>query len=113
MREAAGSAERPAPGFRTVPVVLVVLAALLLISLANIWYAQQVALPRYCQQPELALQRLAAVVTENRPAGDGPRRDYIVATKLLHLVPRGVDEPLDAYLQRVRNRLRRRCQAFR
>jgi hypothetical protein len=96
--------------FRTAPVVLVVLSALSLISLANGWYARQVALPRYCQQPELALQRIAAVITESRPAGDGPRRDYIVATKLLHLVPRTVDEPFDVYLERVRYRLRHECR---
>ena len=92
------------------PVMLFVLAALSLIPLANGWYARRVALPRYCQQPELALQRIVAVIKEKRPAGDGPRRDYIVATKLLHLVPRTVDEPFDTYLQRMRHRLQHECR---
>jgi hypothetical protein len=107
--------DQPAPAepmgaeFRPVRVVLVVFAALLLVSFASHWYAGEVSLPRYCQQPELALQRLAAVITENRPAGEEARLDYIVAAKLEFLVPPTADEPLDAYLQRVRRRLERQC----
>lgn len=103
-------AESTGSGFKPVRLVLVVFALLLLISFASHWYAGQVSLPRYCEQPELVLQRLAAIMTENRPAGEEARRDYVVAAKLEFLVPPAADEPLDAYLQRVRRRLERQCR---
>jgi hypothetical protein len=109
MSDQTALAESTGPGFQPVRLVLVVLAALLLVSFASDWYIGQVSLARYCQQPELALRRLAAVMTENRPAGEEARRDYIVAAKLEFLMPRTADEPLDAYLQRVRRRLEQQC----
>ena len=95
--------------FQPVRMVLVVLMVLLLISFASRWYAGQVSLPRYCQQPEQVLQRIEAIVTEKKPAGDGARRDYIVAAKLKFLVPSTADEPLDAYLMRLRHHLEVEC----
>jgi hypothetical protein len=98
------------PGFRPVRLVLFVLAALLFVSFASHWYAGEVSLSRYCEQPELALQRLAAVMSENRPAGEWARRDYVVAAKLEFLLPRTADESPDAYLERVRRRLEQQCR---
>ena len=97
------------PTFQPVRLVLVVFGILLLIFYANLWYAAQVSLPRYCQQPGLVLQRLAAIDSENRPAGDKSRRDYIVAAKLEFLVPARADEPMDAYLLRLRALLEENC----
>lgn len=97
------------PTFQPVRLVLVVFVILLLIFYANLWYAAQVSLPRYCQQPGLVLQRLAAIDSENRPAGDKSRRDYIVAAKLEFLVPARADEPMDAYLLRLRALLEENC----
>jgi hypothetical protein len=51
-------------------------------------------------------------MSERRPAGEESRRNYIVAAKLTFLVPRTADEPLDAYLQRVRRRLEQQCREF-
>ena len=103
-------AESTGSRFQPLRLVLVALSALLLVSFASRWYAGQVSLPRYCEQPEVVLQRLAAVITENTPAGDGARRDYIVAAKLEFLVPPSADEPSDAYLRRVRRLLERQCR---
>ena len=97
-------------GFRPVGLVSLVLVALLLVFNASDWYAAQVLLPRYCGQPELALQRLAAVLTTNNPVGDGARRDHMVAAKLAFLVPREADEPQDVYLARVRDKLEQLCR---
>lgn len=96
-------------GFRPVRLVLVVLAVLAMIFYASRWYAATVSIPRYCAQPEMALQRLAAVLTQDRPAGDGPRRDYIVAAKLGFLLPAHADETAEVYLRRLRDRLEREC----
>ena len=102
--------ELVAQRFRPVRLVLVVLTILLLVSFASRWYAGQVSLPRYCQQPELVLQRIAAIITEKKPAGEGARRDYIVAAKLKFLMPSTADEPLDAYLMRLRRQLEVQCR---
>lgn len=97
-------------GVQFVFLVLTAAAVLLLVSFGGRWYAGQVSLPRYCEQPELALQRLAAVLGEKRPAGEGTRRDYVIAAKLEFLVPRASDEPRDAYLERVRRLLEAQCK---
>lgn len=102
--------EPVAQRFQPVRLVLVVLTVLLLISFASRWYAGQVSLPRYCQQPEQVLQRIEAIITEKKPAGEGARRDYIVAAKLEFLVPRTSDEPLDVYLMRLQHRLEEQCR---
>ena len=91
------------------PLVLVVFALLLLATLVGDWYAGLVSLPRYCQQPELALQRLAAQHAAHSSVGMAARRDYIVAAKLEFLVPRKSDEPLETYVRRVRRQIEQRC----
>ena len=96
-------------GFRPVPLVLAVLILLATIFFASRWYATTVSIPRYCAQPEIALQLLEAVLTEKKPAGDGPRRDYIVAAKLGFLLPAQSDETDEAYLRRLRDHLQREC----
>lgn len=95
--------------FRAVPLVLVVLILLLLISAAARWYAQRVSLPRYCAQPDQFLQRLSAVISEQRPAGNQSRREYIVAAKLRYLLPAQADESDAEYLRRLRVYLERQC----
>jgi hypothetical protein len=102
-------AEGMGPGFRPVRLVMVVLAVLLLIFIAGGWYMERASLLRYCHQPELALQRLAAVVTSDRPAREQPTYEYVVAAKLEFLVPRAADEPVEHYLRRVRIRLEQEC----
>lgn len=97
-------------GFRPVGLVLFVLVALLLVFNTSDWYAAQVLLPRYCQQPELALQRLAAVVATSSPVGAAARRDHMIAAKLAFLVPRTADEAQDVYLARVRGQLEQLCR---
>jgi hypothetical protein len=104
------STEVITPVFQPVRLVLVVLGILLLVFYASRWYVAQVSLPRYCQQPEMVLQRLAAINTESRPAGDKSRRDYIVAAKLEFLVPARADEPMDAYLLRLKALLEENCR---
>ena len=104
------STEVITPVFQPVRLVLVALIILLLVFYASRWYAEQVSLPRYCQQPELVLQRLAAINSESSPAGDNSRRDYIVAAKLEFLVPARADESVDAYLLRLKAQLEENCR---
>ncbi len=96
--------------FRPWRLVAAVLLALLAISAAVRWYAREVSVPRYCAEPEHSVELLARILTETRPAGESPRRPYIVAAKLLFLVPRGPDEAIEPYLMRVRQHLRASCR---
>ncbi len=100
------SEQRP---FRPWRLVAVVLTLLLLISVISQWYARSVTMPRYCGYPEDSIEYLERVLTKPRPAGDEPRRPYIVAARLMFLVPREGEEPLPAYLDRVRTHLREQC----
>ena len=96
--------------FKPLRVVVPVLAALLAISVAVRFYAHEVSMPRYCADPTGAVDHLERIVTEARPAGEDARRPYVVAAKLLFLVPREADEPLGAYLSRVRMHIEARCR---
>jgi hypothetical protein len=82
---------------------------MLAISAISRWYARDVTLPRYCENPERVLADLRRVLTEKQPAGDGARRPFIVAARLTFLVPRNGDEPLEEYLERLRGHLAGRC----
>jgi len=104
----------PDPGktkeFSPWPLILVITATLLLVPVWSYWYADHVSLPRYCKNPELSLQQLEQVIREKKPAGDGERKPYIIAAKLLFLVPQDSNESIPAYLSRIRGILRVQCQ---
>ncbi len=97
------------PGFRLLPVVLVVTAVLLIIPVWLNWYSAAVSLPRYCADPQQTLMHLRQILTEPRPAGEKPRRPYLIAAKLLFLLPRQPEESTDDYLRRIENHLQNRC----
>ena len=109
MAELRSKEDSSAGELRPVRLVLAVLILLSMIFFASRWYATTVSIPRYCAQPETALHLLAAVMSEQKPAGDGPRRDYVVAAKLEFLLPARSDETAEAYLRRLRDHLRREC----
>jgi len=69
-------------------------------------------MPRYCEDPVQTLERVRRLLTEQKPADDDfdARRPYIVAAKLLFLVPRTGDEESETYLLRVRQHLERQCR---
>ena len=96
-------------GFHPIVLLLVVLVLLILIFSASRWYAARVSLPRYCAQPELSLQRLAAIMSQERPAGDQSRRDYVIAAKLKFLLPAVSGETDREYLQRLSVVLEEQC----
>lgn len=95
--------------FNPLQVIVPVLLLMLSVSFAARWYSQQVTLPRYCEDPEQALNYLQKIITETRPAGEASRRPYIIAAKLLFLLPREAFEPDQAYIVRVQQYLRKQC----
>lgn len=96
--------------FNPLRIVVAVLLLLLAVAFAARWYGEQVGVPRYCDDPGQALAQLEQILTEALPAGDGPRLPYIVAAKLLFLIPQTAGEPLADYLDRVRAQLQRECR---
>jgi len=100
------------PPFRLWPLIVGVLLTLLGISLANQWYAQNIAMPRYCEDPVQTLEQVRQLLTEKTPADDNfeSRRPYIVAAKLLFLVPRSREEDEKSYLLRIQQHLEEQCR---
>ncbi|WP_260292652.1 hypothetical protein [Sedimenticola hydrogenitrophicus] len=98
------------PPFRPLRLVAVVLLILLGISGAAQWYSRNVTLPRYCEDPATVLERVHRLLTEAQPAGEGDRKPYIIAARLTFLIPRGHDEPLTAYLNRLQRHMEQQCR---
>lgn len=74
------------------------------------WYAENSSLPRYCDNPEGNLKLVRQILNEPAPAGAKNRRPYIIAAKLIYLVPRNAEEPIETYLRRVRARIVETCR---
>lgn len=65
------------------------------------WYADNSALPRYCDDPRATIGYVHEILTKDTPAGDRKRRPYLVAAKLIFLVPQQDGEAIQAYLDRL------------
>ncbi len=100
----------PSVRFKPLRVIIAVLAATLAVSAYANWYSEEVSLPRYCEDPEQSLRLLESVMTQERPAGEESRRPYLIAAKLLYLIPQEESESLSAYQARLRQELVSRCQ---
>jgi len=88
---------------------LAVLALLRLVSATAEWHSRQVLLPRYCDEPEVALARLGALRSAGPQPLDQARRDYMVAAKLEFLVPRAGGESAEVYRLRLLQELKKQC----
>jgi len=96
--------------FRPLRLLTGVLAVFAAISLMANWYARNVSLPRYCDNPQEAIHYLRKVITDPDPAGEEKRRPYLIASKLIFLIPQESGESLDEYLERVAIRIERHCR---
>jgi len=73
------------------------------------WYAQNAALPRYCEDPAGTIVLVRKILSEENPSGDEKRRPYLVAAKLIFLVPQLDGETQDVYLTRLRSQISATC----
>jgi len=87
-----------------------VLLMLLAISLWLRWYTGAVSMPRYCKNPSETLYYLEKVLTEERPAQEGSRRPYLIAAKLIYIIPQQRNEPVPDYLRRLETRITEQCR---
>lgn len=105
----AGEEVPTASRFRPLRLLAGVLAVFAAISLMANWYARNVSLPRYCDNPQEAIHYLRKVITDAEPAGKEKRRPYLIASKLIFLIPQESGESLDEYLERVAIRIEQQC----
>ena len=73
------------------------------------WYANKSALPRFCENPTQTVAIVEEIMTSPTPGEGKERRPYIIAAKLIFLVPREEDEPMSDYLGRLRSRISESC----
>lgn len=73
------------------------------------WYARNAALPRYCENPQQAVEIVEEILTSETPGAGKKRRPYIVAAKLIFLVPQKEDEPMAQYMIRLRDKISQAC----
>lgn len=84
-------------------------AVMLFIFNSADWYARNAALPRYCENPAQAVAIVEEILTSNTPGTGKKRRPYIVAAKLIFLVPQAQSEEMSHYLQRLRDKISQSC----
>lgn len=95
--------------FWPLALIACVAALMTLVNLSVQGYSRTVLLPRYCGKIEQTLDYLERILTQPRPAAGGERREYLIAAKLMFLMPQQTGEPDDAYLARIRSDLHERC----
>ena len=73
-------------------------------------YADNSAIPRYCADREGVIERVGLILTSSEPVGSKSRRPFIVAAKLIFLIPRSEGETVLAYQERLREHLLQVCR---
>ena len=53
---------------------------------------------------------LEKVLTEKTPAKNEARRPYLIAAKLIYLIPQGYNETIPDYIDRLKIRLGEQCR---
>ncbi len=95
--------------YRLIAVFVVAGAVLLMVFQLAERHAETAALPRYCDAPRTHLEYVREILTIARPTGDETRRPYIIAAKLIYLIPRRADEDVGSYLLRLEQEIRAVC----
>ena len=72
-------------------------------------YADRSAIPRYCADKSSVLERVHAILTKGEPVGEGAKRPFIVAAKLIFLVPQRDNETVSEYVERLQRHLDKVC----
>ncbi len=85
-------------------------AVLLMVFSAAEQYAERSAIPRFCADQTGVIERVGTILTKGEPVGDAAKRPFIIAAKLIFLVPQREDEEVPAYLERLRLHLLQTCR---
>ena len=98
------------PTFKPLRLIAFVLLLLLGISFWLKWYTGAVSLPRYCKNPADTIHYLEKVLTEKTPAKEEARKPYLIAAKLIYLIPQQYSESVPDYLDRLKVRIGEQCR---
>lgn len=101
--------EETEPAFNPIRLIIFVLVLMLSVSFMATWYGNNVNLPRYCGKADETILILRKIMTEKTPAGDEARRPYLIAAKLLFLLPKHSQEDTESYLLRVKDYIQENC----
>ncbi len=74
------------------------------------WYADTAAMPRYCEEPAATIARVSEILRDETPAKLSSKRPYVVAAKLIFLIPQADREPTEEYLARLRAEIGKTCR---
>ncbi len=96
---------------RILAVFFITSVAMLLIFDAAEWYADNSALPRYCENPAGTVEHVREILSSAAPMSGKSKRPYVVAAKLIFLVPREDAEPMQSYLARLQGRISETCRS--
>jgi len=90
--------------------VFIVFSGLLLFAFNRAeHHAEDVSLPRYCDNPDGHVRLVGKILDEKNPVGNAARKPYVIAAKLIYIIPRREAEPLQSYLHRLRQRILDSC----
>ena len=95
--------------FSPIKLIVFVLLLMLSVSFMATWYGNNVNMPRYCGKANETIIVLRKIMTEETPAGEESRRPYIIAAKLLFLLPKHSEEDTESYLLRVKDYIQENC----
>jgi hypothetical protein len=84
-------------------------AVMLFVFSAADWYATSSALPRYCAKPAETIAYVRKILTSQTPSAGQKKRPFVIAAKLIFLVPQADSEPTGAYLERLRRKISEIC----
>ena len=106
---------KPSRSRRPVWMPLVVMFVLAAAGLSFVFQAaghraDTTLLQRYCDAPKAHVAKVARILGAADPAAGGSRRPYIIAAKLIYIVPQRSGESDAAYLDRLAVRLTRVCR---
>lgn len=91
-------------------IVFAVAAAVMLMVFSSAeWYANNSAVPRYCADRSGVIARVRLILTSSQPVGEGSKRPFIIAAKLIFLIPQKDKENIDQYLQRLTDHITSTC----
>lgn len=96
--------------FRPLVIVGIILLASFGISRWAVWYGDEISIPRYCSEPQAAIESLRSVLSDDAAKDRQGRRTAMVAAKIMFLIPRESGESVDDYLGRATLELGYRCQ---
>lgn len=99
----------PSQMHRIVIVFIISAAVMLFVFSSAGWYANNAAVPRYCKDRQGVVERVGHILNKSEPVGQGEKRPYIIAAKLIFLVPQNDGESTDTYLQRLTRHIDKIC----